>query len=343
MNPFIQVGCLTEDQVRSAITAATLAPSLHNSQPWRFRCTPISIELHADLSRELPAADPDRREMLLACGAALLNLRLAIRTCGVDTDVRIIPDPTDPTLLASILPGGHISATSADRKLCAAISLRHTDRRPFLNEPVPEALRNSLRQATRVEQAWLATVSPAQQSQLRDLLALAHRSQQDNAPFMAEWARWTGREGHSVDGVLADSAGPRPEQQDMWVLRDFSAGTARTRLPGKDFESDPLIAVIGSFNDLPLAQLQAGQAMQRMLLTATAAGLSASFLSQVIEVPGARRQLRELIGGALWPQAVLRLGYSTPISATPRRSPAEVVGSGTVAGRTDNGLTKTSA
>lgn len=115
------------------------------------------------------------------------------------------------------------------------------------------------------------------------------------------------------------------------------------RLPGKDFEGDPLITVIGSFNDLPLAQLQAGQAMQRMLLTATAAGLSASFLSQVIEVPEARRQLRELISGALWPQAVLRLGYGTPISATARRSPAEVVGSGTVAGRTDHGLTKTSA
>jgi len=59
--------------------------------------------------------------------------------------------------------------------------------------------------------------------------------------------------------------------------------------------------------------------MQRVLLVAAIAGLSASFLSQLVEVPATRKQLRELIGGGLWPQTVLRLGYRSPVPPTPRR------------------------
>jgi len=313
------VGSLTGEQVRMVLTAATMAPSLHNSQPWLFVCTPQTIELHADLDRALPAADPDHRGVLLACGAALLNLRLAIRNLGVDADVRVLPDHAQPTLIAVARPGGPSRITAEDRQLSGAIPRRHTDRRPFLDVPVPEAVRNQLRRAARVEQAWMAIVPSAQQSRLRGLLAEAHRTQQTDPLFMAEWSTWTGRKADSPDGVPASSAGPLPEQQDIWVMRDFSGGRAGDRLPGKDFEAEPLLAVIGSFRDVPRAQVQSGQAMQRMLLTATLSGLAASFLSQVVEVPDTRGQLRELIGGGLWPQTVLRLGYHTPTSATPRR------------------------
>jgi nitroreductase len=315
----IPVGGLTVEQVRMVLTAATMAPSLHNSQPWRFLCTPQTIELHADLDRTLPATDSDHRGVMLACGAALLNLRLAMRTVGIDADVRLLPDHTQPTLIAVVRPGGPSRITAEDRQLSGAIPRRHTDRRPFLDVPVPEAVRNTLRRAARVEQAWMAIVSSAQASRLRVLLAQAHRTQQSDPQFMAEWSAWTGREAGAPDGVPASSAGPQPEQQDIWVMRDFSAGRAGDRVPGKDFEAEPLLAVIGSFRDVPRAQVQSGQAMQRMLLTATLSGLAASFLSQVIEVPDTRGQLRELIGGGLWPQTVLRLGYHTPTSATPRR------------------------
>ncbi|MDQ2845891.1 MAG: nitroreductase family protein [Actinomycetota bacterium] len=325
MTGFMPVGTLSDQQVRSVLTAAAAAPSLHNSQPWRFNCTPVAIEIHADLDRSLIAADPDHRAVRLACGAALLNLRIAIRALGIDTDVRVLPNPKMPTLLAIVRPAGPIRFTQGDARLAAAVLRRHTNRRPFLNEPVPAALRNRLRTATRAEQAWMATIGPAQQPALRDLLAKAHRIQRSDPTFMAEWAAWTGRAAHTEAGVPARSSGPLPEQQDLLVLRDFSAGSARTRLAGKDFEQDPLVVVIGSFHDLPLAQIQAGQAMQRMLLTATAAGLSASFLSQVVEIAQTRQQLRELIGGGLWPQAVMRLGYGTPAPPTPRRDLATVV------------------
>jgi nitroreductase len=328
------VGSLTGDEVATALRAAVAAPSLHNAQPWRFRCTPGTIELYADYTRAVPVADPDSRELLLGCGAALLNLRLALRAQGVYPDVRTFPDATRPDLLAVVRPAGRRPATPVDRALAAAIHRRRTNRRPFHGTPVPAPLRARLRRAAEAERAWLAVLEPAQLAVLRGLVHRAHEQQCGSEDFMIEWRRWTGREHGAAEGVPARSGGPLPEPQDEWVLRDFSAGQAAARVSGKDFESHPLIVVLGSFQDGTPTQLQAGQAMQRVLLTATDAGLSASFLSQVVEVATVRRELRALIGGGLWPQAVLRIGYGSPVPATPRRDLSEVVagaGNGTPA------------
>lgn len=320
------VGSLDAERVRSVLAAATAAPSLHNSQPWHFVCTPRAIQVRADRSHALEIADPEDRELLLACGAALCNMRLAIKVRGVHADIRAFPDPADPDLLATVRPAGRRPVTPADRELAAAIHHRRTNRRPFLPTPVPEHLYRRLRQAAETERCWLAALDRPQRATLRALVRGAHDSQLKDPAFAAEWARWTGRDGDGPDGVPTASSGPLPEPQDMWVLRDFSAGKATARLPGKDFEPDPLIVVIGSFHDSAHARFQAGQAMQRVLLTATAAGLSASFLSQVVEVPATRGRLRTLIGGGLWPQTVLRIGYGSPVPATPRRALDEVVG-----------------
>jgi nitroreductase len=322
------VGTLTSDQVRAVLSAATTAPSLHNSQPWRFRCTPSAIELYADDTQLLPVADPDRRELRIGCGAALLNLRVAITGLGVHPVIRLLPDPHRPDLLATVRPQGRRPVTPEDLTLLAAMPRRRTNRKPFTSVPVPPRAINNLRRAAKAEQAWLARVAPAQLPLLRSMVRQAHTVQQKDPAFRAEWAAWTGRQQGEVTGVPARSSGPRPEPQDEWVLRDFSATTAHSRLPGKDFEPNPLIVAIGSFHDLPLAQLQAGQAMQRVLLAATAEGLSASFLSQVVEVPTVRRQLRGLVGGGLWPQVVLRLGYGSVTPLTPRRPLSEVVDNG---------------
>lgn len=317
------VGPLTAEQVRLALLAAIAAPSLHNSQPWRFDLTDTTIELHADPDRALPATDPDARELLLACGAALLNLRVAIRGFGVHPDVRLLPDRTRPTLLAVVRPQGHRPASAWDRTLGDAIPRRRTNRRPFQPAVVPTGVVGELQGAAHQEQTWLATLNRTQLAELRGLVRQAHGIQRRDPACRAEWIAWTGRPDDDPDGVPARSAGPVPEPQDEWLLRDFAG--SRPRTPGKDFEPDPLIAVIGSFHDLPLARLQAGQAMQRVLLTATVAGLSASFFSQVIEVSTTRVVLRTLLGGGLWPQAVLRLGYGSPVPATPRRGLAAVL------------------
>jgi nitroreductase len=323
-----EVGPLSPEQVRSVLTASAAAPSLHNSQPWRFHCTPNAIELHADPDRALPATDGEYREMLLACGAALLNLRLAIRALGVHPAVQLFPVGDRPGLLAAVRPQGAIRPTPTDRTLAAAIARRRTNRRPFDPHPVPRSVINTLQVAARTEQAWLAPLNGAQLPILRALVRRAESAQRDDPAFRAEWDRWTGRDVNSVEGVQARSAGPLPEPQDRLTLRDFSAGTGAHRLTGKDFEPEPLIAAIGTFDDRGLAHLQAGQAMQRVLLTATAEGLTASFLSQITEVNATRGELRTLVGGGLWPQIVLRLGYGSPVPPTLRRSIENVTGAG---------------
>ncbi|MGW3467839.1 Acg family FMN-binding oxidoreductase [Saccharopolyspora sp. NPDC000995] len=323
--PIGAVGYLTADQTWAALLKATAAPSLYNSQPWRFHCTPDGIALYADRSHAVQVADPEHRELVLACGAALLNLRLAIRVLGVQPDVRVLPGHCSPDLLAIVRPVRRRPPTPTDVELAAAIPRRRTNRKPFLPDSVPPSLHGQLRQAAEVERAWLAIPERNQLPKVQALTQQAHEAQISDAKFMAELQHWTGRDSSSPDGVPARSSGPRPEPQDEWVLRDYSSGQAEARVMGKDFEPEPLICVLGSFQDGVLAQLHAGMAMQRVLLAATAAGLSSSFLSQVVEVPSTRKELRSLIGGGLWPQAVLRIGYGSPVPATPRRPLHEVV------------------
>lgn len=293
-NRVIPVGHLDDEQVRSVLDAAMAAPSPRDRRPWRFHCTDTTIELHADTRRLLPGTDVDHRELLLSCGAALLNLRLAIRALGVHPAVQLLPDPHRPNLLAVIRPEGHIVVRAVDRELADAILRSRTDHGPFRPTPVPSAVVAELRQAAKTERAWLSTLTAPNLSILRGLLHQPQDAPRHDQTAVAEESASNGRHDGGVGLSLSG-----------------------------DVASEPLIGVIGTFHDSPLARLQAGQAMQRVLLAATVAGLSASFQSRVVEVPATRKQVRELIVGGLWPQAMLRIGYAVPAAA--RRDVDDVV------------------
>lgn len=316
---------LTEEQVDGLLTTAGRAPSLHNSQPWRFRLTTGTIELHADPDRRVPVADPNDRELRIGCGAALFNLRLALHGFGVRPLVTIMPIRSRPGLLAVVRAGGRRAGTPDQRRLLRAVPLRHTDRHPFSDAQVTRQEQYALRRAAQDESCWLHLLDdPRQRSALQRIAARAHDTQMSDPLFRAEFADWTARSSQTR-GVPAMAGGPLPEPQDRWVLRDYSAGTGDTRVAGKDFEAEPLLAVLFAHLSGPEAEIQAGQAMQRVLLTATAEGLAASFLSHVVEVPLAREELRRLVGTTRPPQVVLRIGHGWPVVATPRRSAADIV------------------
>ncbi|GAB3147537.1 nitroreductase family protein [Amycolatopsis stemonae] len=318
--PITSIGLLDSDQVKSVIGAAVLAPSTHNTQPWRFRCTPAGLELHADPDRALPVADSDRRELLLSCGAALFNLRTAIQALGAHPATTLLPRRDEPNLLAVVRP---FAARRPDPRLVGladAIPRRHTNRTPFEPDHVPTSVVAELRHAAEVEQAWLPRLSASQLEGLRELVHKAHHAQLADPAFLAEWRHWTARSPDSRDGVPEYAAGAMPSNNGGWVLRDFGS-VPRDRTD----HSEPLVMVIGSFDDDRTDRIRAGQAMQRVLLTATAAGLDASFISQPVEVPAVRAELRRLLGGGLWPQIVLRLGRGAPVPWTPRRAVDDVL------------------
>ncbi|MBB5069996.1 hypothetical protein BJ969_003084 [Saccharopolyspora gloriosae] len=278
------------------------------------------------MTRRLPAADPDDRELRLACGAALLNLRLALDHEQVHPVVTIPPDGDDrPTLLAEVRAGQRGSPSTASEQLYRMIDRRHTARAPFRERPVPAELRHEMIQAVQQEGCWLHVVGRGELGQLEGLVHRAHRVQMADRRFREELERWTGRGLEDPEGVPAAAAGPAPEPQDRWVVRDFSAGRARRRDPGHDFETQPLLAVVSSQDSGPGAEVRAGEALQRMLLTATAGGLVASPLSQVIEVSETRQELAGLLGGGWNPHAVVRIGFGTPGPPSPRRSTEDVV------------------
>jgi nitroreductase len=308
---------LPSSDVVDVLTAACAAPSLHNSQPWLFTVLPDRIEIRIDPGRRLPVADPDGREQRLAIGAAVFNARLALLQLGVRPLVTLCPRQY-PGVEAVIARGGSGGLPAADEPLARAIPQRHTNRKPFSNAVVAAQDRSHLARAAELESGWLAVISDAdQRARLHALLGSANADLMADPAYREEFARWVGRTA-GQDGVPLSAAGPAPAAHDRWTIRDFGAGRAPQRLPGEDFESEPLLAVLASHIDGRYAQLQSGQALQRVLLTATSLGLSVSFLSQLIEVTRTRGDLHRLIGPTLYPQAVLRIGHGGPVAATPR-------------------------
>ncbi|MDG4766853.1 nitroreductase family protein [Solwaraspora sp. WMMD406] len=312
----------TEAELRTAVAAAIRAPSLHNSQPWRFRLAGGAIELRLDPGRRLPACDPTGWAARISCGAALFNLRLALAVAGAPAEVRLRPEPAEPAILARLVPGPPRPATPTETRLYAAIGRRHSNRLPFLPEPVPAEARHRMIEAARAEGGWLELViGSTAVGAVAEIAMSANRVLDRDPDYRDELARWT-RHGPASDGVPALAGGPVAEPQDLLPQRPF--GDQR-RAPGRDFETEPLVGVLGAPGNSTNDQLAAGQALQRVLLTVTDAGLAASMLSQPIEVPQAREQLRRALGRFGSPQMVLRIGYGQPGRPTPRREPADVI------------------
>ena len=199
---------LSESATRQVVSAAGMAPSLFNTQPWRFRLCPDRIEVHADLGRRLIGHDPEDRELRIACGAALFNLRLALHAHGVTPVVTIEPGDL-PDALAVVRRGPATVQSRDDAALYQAIKHRRTNRHPFLDAPMPEAYRRVLTYAAAAEGADLRTITtPAERFELRCIIAAADQRQRDDVVCRAELEAWTGdRHGHP-DGVPLAAAGP---------------------------------------------------------------------------------------------------------------------------------------
>jgi nitroreductase len=309
---------LTHNQFDDVLEAACRAPSLHNSQPWSFLPIGDRLELRIDPGRLLRVCDPDARETRIGCGAALFNLRLALSRYGVKAVTTVLPHGTDGPL-AVIVGGGSTVSTPELAAMERAIRQRRTNRRPFSSAEVSLDNRHSLTRAVEAEGGVLHFIDePERLRQIREQAAVAHRIQLADPEWVAEWNAWTARV-DSNDGVPLSAAGPKPAPQDFYTLRDFGNADRRERKDGQDFEQEPLIAVLATHADSAVNQVHAGQAMQRLLLAATVLGMSASFLSQLIEVPSPAAYLRSLTGGYSYPQVVLRMGFGSPAPPTPRR------------------------
>jgi nitroreductase len=307
--------------IEDVVRAAGAAPSVHNSQPWQFAVDNGDIlQLSAAVDRALWVADPSARLLYMSCGAALMNARLAIRAEGGQPDLWLLPHPDysfDVLARICISPGAPPSPE--ERKLHDAIPRRRTNRGPFTGQPIPEPVTAAMRDAARTEGAGLHLLDNDQTESVLAASAEAGTELAANAEHRDELRRWiaTGRD----DGIPLAALPHQPASEPAPVrTHDYFAAVPQAKGPQVQYERFPHVAVLTTAEDEPEDWLVGGQALQRVLLTATASGISASFLCQLLELRDMREDDPPHWPGPANPQMIIRLGYATePAASTPRR------------------------
>jgi hypothetical protein len=321
------------------IATAARAPSVHNTQPWRFLVGERAVELWCDPGRKL-RTDPIGREMVISCGAALFGLRLAVRSLGYQPVVERLPDPSQPRLLARVSVGTTAPMSAFERQMLAAVPHRHTHRGAFAGGALPTGLLPGLQNDALTEGSTLAVVNEdLAYERLAAIVVTAGRRGDLDPVAQAEIRKWT-RENSSTarDGVPATAltAGP-PDRVPHGQLRqrDFDLGRGLARLP-EAAEADQATArlpkgappaataILMTSGDRRTDWLRAGQALQRLLLHAASKWVFASLHTQPLEDPVTRALIRDRLGLPGQAQILLQFGPGLTAASTPRRPPSEL-------------------
>jgi hypothetical protein len=314
--------------LRRAAVRATLAPSVHNTQPWRFELRPNELRLIADPTRQLHVLDPTGRQLVISCGCALFNARVAVAAAGFAVDVRRFPDSSRPDLLAvlTVVPDSDRAVEDIGR-LDGGIDHRRTNRRRFTDEAVPDAVVDNLERAARAEDSMLFVVRHDQHRlAVASLSQRADGIQNADAAYRAELRAWTTTELSRRDGVPS-AAVPHVNghSRDDIPIRDFDS-SGLGLLPSETHSSrNQCLLLLGTRGDNPAAWLRAGEALERILLELTGLGFTSSPLTQVVEVPSTRAELSERLQLPMSPHLLMRVGRAFDTPATRRRRLVDVL------------------
>lgn len=316
---------MTREQVQDVVRTATRAPSVHNTQPWRFSTRSDGVDLHADTSRQLEVLDPDGRQLHLSCGAALLHARVAARAQGLDVRVELFPDSADPGHLAALHLSPGSPATSAETRLAEAIDLRHTHRDRFEDRLLEDGLVDELRRSAEAEGAMLRPVRGEDDLiALEVLLSKADQYERGDPEHQAELARWVTSEARS-DGIPASVLPADAQRGSSLRLRNFAPDEPVCDGGAAPAAEHPDVLVVASRDDSPESWLRAGMALDAVLLLAASAGVLAQPLGQVTDVQAFRQRLAAALSMVGVPQIVLRVGYADSTGGTSRRGLKDVL------------------
>jgi nitroreductase len=316
------------ERLRFFLQWAVLAPSRHNAQPWVFEIEGDELRIYSDRSRTLPVADPDGRQLLMSCGAALANLRLAAAHFGHASSVELLPGFRRDGLLGRVRLEERSASTPELEELFRAIPVRRTNRLPLDGREPPEGLVTTLLREARSEGVSLRPVEPHQRRLVADLIAEGDDAVWSSSRFRAELAAWI-RPNRSErrDGIPGYALGMSDAASLVHPLlvRLQSPARAEAERDRRRALGTKALIVLSTRRDGNAEWVQAGIALQRILLRATAAGLYASYFAQPIESPALRRKLADAIGDPGAPQVMFRLGYGLEPRSVPRRPVEQVL------------------
>jgi hypothetical protein len=313
------------DTINKVLSLAVRAPSIHNSQPWRWRVGVDCLQLFAEPSLQLPQVDPDGRDLLVSCGASLNHCVLALAAFGWQALIHRFPDPAEPSHIADI----HVRPVTAggvDVALAAAIPRRRTDRRVYSRWPVGHG--DIALMAARAARAGIVVRRVGALASLNSIVAKAVWQHATDLPYLTELATWSGRYG-SVAGVPARST-PGSDLTSVLPGRIFAGPALAQSLDASVAVERAVVLALGTIGDDQLAQLRAGEATSLVSLTATALGLASCPVTEPLELVETRAAVRaEVFDNEEFPQMLLRIGWAPinadPLPSTPRRPLADVV------------------
>jgi hypothetical protein len=315
-----------EQALRRIIELAQRAPSVHNTQPWRWRSTGGCLELYADRSRQLAAGDPDGRILVTSCGTVLHHVRVVAAALGWRASVSHLPDPGQPDLLARVVLSRRAARHDA-AELLDAVDRRCTDRRRFTAWPVPDdRLTHLAACATEWGSRGLPLTDVSERFRAELLVNRALDLQAADSAVQLEQKEWVDH--GSGDGVPSTVL-PGPQELLSRQSTRFTTGLMDDS-GARDVDGSDGLVVICAPTDDPPAWLRAGEALSAMWLDATTDGLSIVPLSQVIEVRETREALRfDVLGGLAQPLVLVRVGWQaisrSQLPRTPRRAVDEVL------------------
>lgn len=316
---------LGEEAAAAAISVAIRAPSILNTQPWRWELAHGALALRAERTRQLNAFDPDGHCLLLSCGAALHLAGLALAADGFEVGIERHPDHDDADLLARISLRARRTASVEDTEQVAAGRQRHSERRPFASTVIAPQLIDRLSNASQFDGVSIRIPREGEEMiALAVAVDWAEQLEQNDSDFRAELDAWIRADDTHPDGVPATAiphvrAG-HPRHTDVSV-GDYALDTPGQQPITTEVDERPLVELIVTAADDTIGRLRAGEATMSLLIEAQRHGLASCIISQAFASAGARSRLRDELGAAAFPQTMVRLGAmptGTPAPPAPR-------------------------
>jgi nitroreductase len=314
----------------AAARVGGFAPSIHNTQPWRWRVAGPVLSLYAARQRQLDVTDPVGRMLTISCGAALHHARVAVAAEGWQSTVERVPDPADEDLLARLTVTGRTEVTPEAMRALQTIQIRHTDRRPVSSTPVNPALLDQLRATVEQEGARLHVLHPDDVLRIASAAATAQRVESLDPDWVEELAYWAGGSNTpSAGSAAADGRGEGvglpdeviPSTPPLTTVPGRNFGHGGTLPIGEGHDRAATYAILYADDDTPRSWLRGGEALSALWLTAIQHDLSVLPLSAAVEVEETRQALRDLLASLGDPLLAVRLGVPDSDHAGPPRTP----------------------
>ncbi|MFC9659984.1 Acg family FMN-binding oxidoreductase [Nocardia sp. NPDC127606] len=311
--------------IRAAIGLGCRAPSVHNTQPWRWVFDGTRLHLLRDTDRQLTAADPRARQAVISCGAALHHVRTAFASHGWRTDTVRLPDPPRPDLLATLEFQPWPNPPMGVFRRAEAISRRYTDRLP-LAEPVGwGSVRLALDDLVSPHEVTLDVLDEDARARLSVASEQSDALRHYDMDYQGELRWWAGHPG-TPEGVPPSALVSESERSRVGVARKFPTPGPSARRG--DLHDHARLVVLTSTDETPSTWLHTGEALSAVLLECTASGMSSCALTHITELSAGRRLLSSLIAHPGIPQVVIRIGTAPDDQQpppTPRRPLVDIL------------------